>query len=354
MIPVISAGLIATLLSAPLYYIPYTEVTWRMNEIAANPHVQIMSLGQSIEGRDIRCLHMGSNTPYSPAVLIMGAMHSRETVTVNICLDIADTLADNYGSDSDVTYLMDSIAIYVIPVLNVDGYSYDSGIHYWRKNRRPVDLDGDGYADFYGVDLNRNFSVGWGGMGWTSGNVDTQWYHGTGPFSEPESRALRDFCDEIHFAGSLSYHSFGRMIMYPWAFTTDSVEDGDLAVFESMADGMNRAMDSRCRILSSSESYECSGDFSDWLYAGFGTIAFTVEVGTAFYPAADEAADSIDAHTDGGMKFLRQIADRRQGLDAPRVPGCSSDIPWAGVSTGMMLLAMRRKRRPVFYRRLRL
>ena len=42
----------------------------------------------------------------------------------------------------------------------------------------------------HGVDLNRNFSVAWGGAG-SSGNQRAENYRGAYAFSEPESAAIR-------------------------------------------------------------------------------------------------------------------------------------------------------------------
>ncbi|KOB73602.1 Molting carboxypeptidase A, partial [Operophtera brumata] len=77
------------------------------------------------------------------------------------------------------------IGQYFLPVMNPDGYEYSHlDDRMWRKNRRWLG------NQCIGVDLNRNFSIGWGGKG-SSDNPTSPFYRGPGPFSEPESTAVR-------------------------------------------------------------------------------------------------------------------------------------------------------------------
>lgn len=81
-----------------------------------------------------------------------------------------------------------------------------------------------------GVDLNRNYGVDWGvgeklqvGLG-EANAVDecadpcSECYRGSKAFSEPETRAIRDFLvahkDEIKFV--YNFHSFGNSWIYPY------------------------------------------------------------------------------------------------------------------------------------------
>lgn len=57
----------------------------------------------------------------------------------------------------------------------------------WRKNRRR-----SVGSLCTGVDLNRNFGYRWGGLG-TSKDPCREIYAGSGPFSEPETNAIRYF-----------------------------------------------------------------------------------------------------------------------------------------------------------------
>jgi hypothetical protein len=71
-------------------------------------------------------------------------------------------LTSMYGSDPQVTHLLDTTEVWVVPVANPDGYQYTfTTERLWRKNLR--DNNGDGQIQIGdGVDLNRNFDSHWG------------------------------------------------------------------------------------------------------------------------------------------------------------------------------------------------
>lgn len=97
--------------------------------------------------------------------------------------------------------------------MNPDGYEYThTSDRLWRKNRRP-------HTFCSGVDLNRNYGYKWGGQG-ASRQPCAETFAGSGPFSEPETKAVQDFLTSsaANFKGSLSFHSYGQYILYPWGY----------------------------------------------------------------------------------------------------------------------------------------
>src|SRR5258708_19706093 len=98
---------------------------------------------------------------------------------------------------------MNHLQIWVIPVLNPDGYEYTATTNrYWLKNRRD---NGDGT---FGVDLNRNYSYQWGlGTGVQgSHNTFDDTYIAASTFSEPATAARRDFLQAPHNPPALPPH----------------------------------------------------------------------------------------------------------------------------------------------------
>src|SRR5690606_9629981 len=103
-------------------------------------------------------------------VLYSALHHAREPASLSQLIYFMWYMLENYGTDEEVTYLIDNTEMYFIPMLNPDGYRYNEltdpnggGMH--RKNRNLVS-GGSGNA---GVDLNRNYSYHWNETG-TSGN----------------------------------------------------------------------------------------------------------------------------------------------------------------------------------------
>ena len=63
-------------------------------------------------------------------------------------------------------------------------------------------------------------------------------YHGGRAFSEPETRAVRDFVmsKRHRLSGYLAFHSFGNKILYPWGYTSNPTDDvQDLRGFAKIA-----------------------------------------------------------------------------------------------------------------------
>lgn len=67
--------------------------------------------------------------------------------------------------------------------------------------------------------MNRNYGYKWGGKG-TSQNPCSEVYAGSGPFSEPETKAVEQFLSKsaADFRASLSFHSYGQYVLYPWGY----------------------------------------------------------------------------------------------------------------------------------------
>ncbi len=150
--------------------------------VATNPAIASrVSVGTSLEERDIFGIVIkGVNAPAdAPVFVINGCQHAREWVSPMAVCYTAEQLVTQYGTDPQITELVDSIEFHIVPVVNPDGYVYTwSTDRYWRKNRRN---NGNGT---FGVDLNRNWSLQWGGAG-SSGSSSSDLYRGPSPFSEP-------------------------------------------------------------------------------------------------------------------------------------------------------------------------
>ncbi|MBC7773164.1 MAG: hypothetical protein H7210_11755, partial [Pyrinomonadaceae bacterium] len=134
---------------------------------------------------------------------------------------IADALTERYGTDPRITRVLDRVRFIIVPVSNPDGYVYTwtSGNRYWRKNRRP------NTGGTFGVDLNRNWSFHWGGSGSTD-LPSSDVYRGTGPLSEPEVANLRALIlANPDLRAHVDLHTYGRLLLYPWAYTADLPPD---------------------------------------------------------------------------------------------------------------------------------
>lgn len=220
------------------YYLTYYEMQDTLQALAAAyPAIcSTFSLGLTPQGRSLWCLKISDNvgtTEDEPACFFNGASHAREPLGTNCCVAFAARILSEYGNDSVSTWLVDNREIYIAPVMNPDGYVYNSDSggaeSNWRKNRRsPVPPD-------IGVDLNRNCGYKWGYDYWgSSGRPRDETYRGPSPFSEPETRIIRDFLATCRPRTCMDLHTFGRYNLYPWGY--GNVRPPDQAMLEEVVD----------------------------------------------------------------------------------------------------------------------
>ena len=268
-------------------YHTYEEAMEELERAAAeHPDIaRVETIGYSTYGRPIKAIKISKDVnvedPDKPEVLYMGQTHAREVISAEASLGVVDRLIDGYGTDDYVTGLVDSRQIWVVPVVNPDGavkVCQDlarTGDTDWRKNAR--DNDGTGRLDEDdGVDLNRNFGTGWGGEG-SSGDPASYTYRGHAPFSEPETRAIRDLVEQHDFVTSVSFHSQSGLILYPTGYTTEPA--GDESLLRAVAYNMrDRQPHDKYMVEKASDLYIASGEADDWLYEEKGVLPFTFEV----------------------------------------------------------------------------
>jgi murein tripeptide amidase MpaA len=87
--------------------------------------VSLDSIGKSHEGRDIWVLSITNQktgpADEKPAIYIDGNIHAGEVTGCNVALYTADMLLHGYGSDDDITALLDTRAFYIAPRVQPDG-----------------------------------------------------------------------------------------------------------------------------------------------------------------------------------------------------------------------------------------
>ena len=199
-----------------------------------NSHiVKLEVIGHTLQGREIIALKVTTKAKKvadgtRPDVLYMSTIHAREWISTEVNRRLLHYFVDNYGKKADVTNLVNTSELWFLVVANPDGYQYTfDHQRLWRKNLH--DNDGDGqFTGNDGVDLNRNYDVDWG---YDNEGSSTQFsaddYRGTGPASEPETRAHQALIDRLKFKFLITYHSYGPLILYPfgWQVQTPSADD---------------------------------------------------------------------------------------------------------------------------------
>jgi carboxypeptidase A2 len=211
------------------------ELQEMVNRCPAEIQCEVVSIGQSYEGREIWQLriHADSGEP-KRAAWIDSAIHAREWLAPATVLRIMDHMTTQYGSDEDVTYMIDTYDWYFVPVMNPDGYVYSFTERMWRKSRNPNEN-----SSCMGTDLNRNYDVNWGTSG-VSTNPCSDTYGGSSAASEPETAAVQAEIDRLadDLDAFVTFHTAATMWIIPWGHTVDGqcayLEDHDemMAILE--------------------------------------------------------------------------------------------------------------------------
>lgn len=275
--------------AADAAYHNYAETTDLLKALAdGNSDIaELMSIGKTVEGREIWCLRVNSSVPGSgagsrPGAVYIGNHHAREHLSNEVPLLFAVWLLDNRNTPEVKKYI-DTLDIYIIPMLNPDGAEYDirTGSYKWQRKNMRVNSD-----KTIGVDLNRNYDSWFGGEG-SSHYTSADTYCGPSAFSEPESMAIKKFVEaRKNLKTMMSYHSYSSTILYPYGGSYDDVADAkDKAVFLKMAAEMGALTGYHPE--KSSDMYVATGDTCDWAYDSGRIFAFTTELeGRGFYPGA--------------------------------------------------------------------
>ena len=277
--------------SEQYHYHTYQELTDELHSLQAN-HSDIMSLaslGKTYEGRDVWMVKLSDNVTQEedePGVLFMGAHHGNEKPSYEVCLFFIQYMVEQYENTSlpEVRAALDSTQIYVIPMVNPDGVEANTRKN-CAPNHGPFGLNST--ITSYGVNLNRNYGDPW----FLSYIFPARYYlpfilldsssnyRGPYPFSENESKAVKNFVETHTISISLSYHTYGEFIIYPWMHTSKKTKDDP--VFRSV--GENITLINNYRLYVKKDRLiplygGTLGSSENWLYRAAGIIAFTVEV----------------------------------------------------------------------------
>ena len=221
LLAVTALTLLLTLLATPLLRTPAVGAS-------SARILQTRILGKTVDGRLIVARRIGQ--PKSTRkVVFMAAMHGNETGPVKLLVDLRDG-RQIYNAD-----------VWIITHVNPDGVA-----HHTRQNAHKVDL-------------NRNFPRHWVHLYGTH-------YSGPAPASEPETKAIMRFLDEIRPRYLVSFHQ----PLY-------GVGRSGYARGDAFERRLSRGLDLPRKWFNCDGV--CHGTLTDWYNHHSGGIAITVEYG---------------------------------------------------------------------------
>ncbi|VDD95629.1 unnamed protein product, partial [Enterobius vermicularis] len=147
-------------------------------------------------------------------------------------------------------------------------------VRLWRKNRSNSICKKDNWGRTRcckGVDLNRNFDFHFKESG-TSDDPCSEIYQGTGPFSEPETRAVRDAILSNRYRGRIdafvTLHTYSQIWIHPYGHKKDTypIDIQDLYdVGKKATTALSKLYGTRYVLGSGADTlYPASGGSEDW------------------------------------------------------------------------------------------
>lgn len=202
------------------------------------------------------------------------------------------------NNDRDTLRLFKNSALYFIPFVNVDGFKYISEkfnetgqLLYIRKNRN--DGKKDGYQacaddEYFGVDLNRNYDYSFGSSDiGSSGEPCGEDYRGPYAFSEPETKAIKNFVEShSDIAMTFNFHAWGNLFIIPFNSDPSTQNSILLTKYREQAEIYSELIDTiglpdgniKGNAMQSIQ-YEANGEASDWFLGQHHIVAVSPELG---------------------------------------------------------------------------
>ena len=204
------------------------------------------TIGTSQQGRLILVLKISDNVNQNeaePEFFYTSTMHGDETTGIVLMLRLADYLLSNYGTDTEVTDLVNNFEIFINPLANPDG-TYHGGNNNVSGSQRELANGDDPNRDFP-YPLNTNS---------TSTN--------------PETIGMEDFASAHHFVMSANFHGGAEVYNYPWdCWTTSENSPADQSWWEHLG----QAYVDTARLVNSNYMTSVVSDGvtegADWYYA---------------------------------------------------------------------------------------
>ncbi|MEM9101079.1 MAG: M14 family zinc carboxypeptidase [Pseudomonadota bacterium] len=322
-------ALLSTIPGFPCYETVETTLS-TLESLASNyTHLAtINDIGQSqrqiteSNGYPIRVLLVTDSASELPKtdVFIQGAMHAREYVTAPLVLALAKHLLENFGSDPQVTALLQQYRIHLLPQSNPDGRKFAETGLLWRKNGNLAICTEN--TSRQGVDLNRNFGFKWGTVpNGSSGDECDTTYRGPNPSSESETQAVETYLAELFSDDKgpndadpvrddkpglhIDIHSYGQLILYPWGHSTGERSPNELPhkVLAQKTARINRSIAQQSAAL-----YPTDGT-SEASYGELGVAHLTLEVGTEFFQDCATYTDQLLPDNLQALTFMIAHAD---------------------------------------------
>jgi len=252
-------------------------------------------LGTSPQGRQYGILKISDNVnadENEAEIMFDGGIHGDEIMGPELVIRYARELCLGYGTNPTYTDLINTREIWLYYLVNPDGFVAVS-----RYNSN-------------GVDCNRDVGFMWGGEGYSPF-----------PFSQPETRILRDLWLEHNFTVYTNLHGGTEVISYPWSYrisaTPDHTHINQLAsVYSSSSGYYNLGYGQGCNIM-----YQIFGATKDFNYGVLGQVGWSIEITQQKQPPASQIPMYVGYNMPAMTEMINRCGWGIEGLITDSVTG---------------------------------
>jgi hypothetical protein len=200
--------------------------------------------------------------------MLTAATHGDELITTEVLIRLVDKLVAGYGNDKRFTQIIDNHDLYFVPVLNVDGFI---------ATRR---FDGN-------IDPNRSYPY--------PGHEKV--------VPTPSIAGIIKLYETIKPLGSIDFHAYGELIMYPWAYTDVPVKDPYLIKFDTLTASMSQTNQYTYGPISE-VIYVAPGSSADYYFWKSSSISLGIEIGQSKIPDPAKFPIYVKSQEESTWRFI--------------------------------------------------
>lgn len=273
--------------SALADYPSHAQITAKLQAaVAKRPGIMKMfSIGKSVKGKDLWVIKISDNVnvdEVEPEFKYISSMHGDEITGRELTTFLVEEIAQKYGSDAELTELVNNTEIYIMPSMNPDGSE--------RKQR--------GNAN--SIDLNRNFP--------DISNPNSNTIAGR----QIENQHVMNFQATRKFTLSANFHGGTIVVNYPWDSKYERhpldafVKEMSLGYAELNPE-MRGSTEFPGGITNGADWYVVKGGMQDWSYFWYNDLQITVELSHMKWPNYSDIPGFYKSNRDSMVYFMKQV-----------------------------------------------
>jgi hypothetical protein len=268
-------------------YPTFAEITKKLQAAAAKyPRImKLTSIGKSGKGKDLWVMKISDNVgtdEVEPEFKYISSMHGDEITGRELTVTLIEEIGKKYGTDREITDLVNNTEIYIMPSMNPDGSELRQ-----RANAK-------------NVDLNRNFPD----MTRESQSSPTG--------REIENQAVMKFQGERQFALSANFHGGSVVANYPWdakydLFPLDALVKELSLSYAELNPQMRNSTEFKGGVTNGAAWYVVKGGMQDWSYFWHNDLQITVELSHDKWPDYSEIPSFYKDNRDSMVHFMSEV-----------------------------------------------